>query len=1142
MVLCAPAVLKFKQTCLLLISCLILLPLTTFAQEERVLEKSTVEKARQEAAAKQQASPQPAKTDEKKAEEEKADDKPADPMSSPTFNGLKLRGIGPAFTSGRVVGFAVDPNNAARYFVAAASGGVWKTVNSGATWTPVFDKEGSYSIGAIVLDPKNPLTVWVGTGENNSQRSVSYGNGVYRSDDGGKTWKNVGLKASEHIGRIAIDPKDSETVYVAAQGPLWGPGGDRGLYKTTDGGKTWKKILSISDNTGVTDVVIDPQNPETVYAASYQRRRHMWTLINGGPESALYKSTDAGATWNKLKAGLPTTDLGRIGLAISPVDSNVLYATVEAGDRKGGIFRSSDRGGSWERRNEFDAGAMYYSRIVPDPKNVDRVYIMNVFLMVSDDGGKTLRRLGEKSKHVDNHEIWIDPADNNHYLVGCDGGVYETYDRGANWEFKSNLPITQFYDITTDNATPFYNVYGGTQDNFSFGGPASTRSVSGIVNSDWFVTNGGDGFHSRVDPEDPNTIYATLQNGVLVRFDKRTGERMGIQPQPGRGEEPLRWNWDSPLMISPHLHTRIYFAADKLFRSDDRGDSWQVISGQLSRGLDRDKLPVMGKVWSMDAVAKNQSTAFFGNASALAESPKKEGLIYVGTDDGLIQVTEDGGKNWRKIETFPGVGEMPYVSRIVASNHDANTVYAALENRQNADFKPYLLKSINAGRTWTSIAGNLPKSQPVWAIAEDHVNPNLLFAGTEFGLFFSIDGGQKWVQLKGGLPTIQVRDLSIQKRENDLVVGTFGRGIYILDNYTPLRQLKPEMLKQEAQLFPVKDALMYIQSQPLGLRGKSFQGESFYTADNPSFGATFSYYLKDELKTRKAKRQDAEKEAAKKNVPVTLPRLADLSAEEEEEAPAVIFTITDSSGRVVRRLTGPVTAGMQRVAWDLRYPPTTLPPPPNPENENPFDDGPGGPLVMPGTYKVAIAKRVDGVMTPLAAPQEFNVVVPGQEGMSPADRAALVEFQQKAARLQRAVQGALDATNALKPRLALIRRALLETPAAGDKLLDDASALDKRTNDILRALRGDNALRARNINLPPSISERVGNVVGSQRLSTARPTQTQINQYNAAAQDFEQTLAQLRQLIEGDLVRLEKQMEAAGAPWTPGRIPEWKDQ
>jgi len=1122
----------------MLVLMILVSPLFAMAQTD------ATQKPTPETAARQQPSPEPAKPEPtKRPEQPPAEDenRPRDPMSSPTFSGLRLRSLGPAFTSGRVIGFAVDPNNAARYFVASASGGVWRTINNGTTWTPVFDREGSYSIGAIALDPKNPLTVWVGTGENNSQRSVSYGSGLYRSDDGGKTWRNVGLKTSEHIGRIAIDPKDSNIVYVAAQGPLWGPGGDRGLFKTTDNGKTWKNILNISENTGVTDVVIDPQNPETIYAASYQRRRHMFTLIDGGPESAIYKSTDSGVTWNKVRAGLPAGDMGRIGLAVSPVDTNVVYATIESGDRKGGIFRSSDRGGSWEKRNEFDAGAMYYARVVADPKDVDRIYIMNVFLMVSDDGGRTVRRLGEKSKHVDNHEIWIDPRNNDHYLVGCDGGVYESHDRGSNWEFKRNLPVTQFYDITTDNATPFYNVYGGAQDNYSFGGPSRTRSASGIVNSDWFVTNGGDGFRSQVDPEDPNTIYAELQGGSLARFDKVTGERMGIQPQEGRNEDPLRWNWDSPFIISPHSHTRLYFAADKLFRSDNRGDSWKVISGQLSRALDRDKLPVMGKVWSMDAVAKNQSTAFFGNASALAESPKKDGLIYVGTDDGLLQITEDGGKNWRKVEKLPDVPELAYVSRIVASNHDANTVYVAIENHQNADFKPYLFKSTDAGRTWTSIKSNLPANGPVWSIAEDHVNPNLLFVGNEFGLYFSIDGGQKWIQLRGGLPTIQVRDLTIQRRENDLVLGTFGRGIYILDNYTPLRLLKPEMLKQDV-LFPVKDALMYIQSQPLGGRGKSFQGESFYTAENPPFGATFTYYLKEELKTRKAKRQEAERDAQRKGTPVAIPSQADFRAEEEEEAPAVVFTISDSAGRVVRRLTGPVSAGIQRISWDLRYPAPSLAPPPNPDADDPFNEGPSGPLVMPGTYKVAAAMRLNGVFTPLGQAQEFQVTVEGQERMSPADRAALVEFQQKAARLQRALQGALATANALKPRLVAIRRALLETPAAPEKLLSDAAALDKRTNEILRALQGDQTLRQRNMNLPASISERVGSVVGSQRTSTARPTQTQIDQYAFAAQEFETVLNQLRQLIEGDLAKLEKQMEAAGAPWTPGRIPEWKDQ
>ena len=1064
---------------------------------------------------------------------------PRDPMSTPTFNGLRLRSIGPAFTSGRISGFAVDPNNHTRYYVAVASGGVWKTTNAGTTWTPIFDNEASYSIGAITLDPKNPLVVWVGTGENNSQRSVAYGSGLYKSEDGGRTWRNVGLKTSEHIGRIAIDPKDSNIVYVASQGPLWGPGGERGLFKTTDGGKTWKSILNISENTGVTDVVIDHNDPNTLYCASYQRRRHRWTLINGGPESAIYKSTDAGATWSRLRAGLPTVELGRVGLAISPVDSNVIYATVEAADRRGGIFRSGDRGGSWERRNEFDSTAMYYSRIVADPKDVDRIYVMNVFAMVSDDGGRTLRRLGERNKHVDNHDIWINPQNTEHYLIGSDGGIYESFDRGATWDFKQNLPVTQFYDITTDNAKPFYNIYGGTQDNFSFGGPSRTRSASGITNADWFVTNGGDGFRSQVDPEDENTIYAELQNGGLVRFDKRTGERIGIQPQPGRGEDPLRWNWDSPFIISPHLRTRLYFAADKLFRSDDRGDTWQLISGQLSRDLDRDKLPVMGRIWSIDAVAKNASTAHFGNASALAESPKKEGLIYVGTDDGLVQVTEDGGKNWRKIEKFPGVADMSYVTRIIASNHDANTAYVSFDNHQSNDFKPYLLKTTDAGRTWTSISSNLPKNGPVLAIAEDHVNPSLLFTGTEFGLWFSIDGGQKWIQLKGGLPTIAVADLNIQKRENDLIVGTFGRGIYILDNYTPLRLVKPEMLRQEATVFPVKDALMYIQSQPLGGRGKSFQGERYYTADNPPFGATVTWYLKDAIKTRKEKRQEAERDAARRGAPVGWPTRAELRAEEEEEPPAIIVTVTDASDNVVRRLTGPVGAGIQRLSWDLRYPAANLSAPPPPDADFDFEP-PSGPLVMPGTYKVQLAKRVDGVVTQLGPAQQFQVTVEGQENMSTADRTALVEFQQKAVRLQRAVSGATQATNALKPRLAAIKRAINETPSLPPRLQDEATALDRRVNELQRALSGDAAARQRNMNTPPSINDRVGYVVNAQRMSTARPTQTQHNQYNAAAQDFETVLGQLRQLIEVDLLRLEKQLEAAGAPWTPGRIPEWR--
>lgn len=1073
---------------------------------------------------------------EKKEEAKKEEPKqPPDKMNSATFNGLRMRCIGPAFISGRVVGFAVNPQDKSNYFVAEASGGVWRTTNAGITWTPVFENEGSYSIGVVVLDPKNPLTVWVGTGENNSQRSVSYGDGVYRSDDGGKSWKNVGLKASEHIGRIVIDPRNSDHVYVAAQGPLWGAGGDRGLYKTTDGGKTWNKILNISDNTGVTDVVIDPSNPDTLYAASYQRRRHVFTLINGGPESAIYKSTDAGATWNKLRAGLPNVEMGRIGLAVSPVDPNIVFATIEAADRRGGVFRSTDKGGSWERRSPTVAQGMYYGQIIPDPKDVDRVYLPDVLLQVSDDAGRTFRPLGEKNKHVDNHMIWVDLDNTRHYLVGCDGGVYESYDRGENWNFKANIPTGQFYDVAVDNALPFYNVYGGTQDNFSLGGPSRTRNINGIANSDWYVTLGGDGFRSQADPEDPNTVYAALQYGYLSRFDKRTGEQLTIQPLIGREEENLRYNWDTPFIISPHSHTRLYYAANKLYRSDDRGESWKLISGELSRKLDRNQLPVMGKVWGPDAIAKNQSTSFFGNATALTESPKKDGLIYVGTDDGVINVTEDGGKTWRRETKFPGVPEMTYVSRLLASQHDTNTVYATFENHKNADFNSYILKSTDAGKSWTSIKANLP-AHPLLAIAEDHVNLNLLFVGSEYGLFFSIDGGAKWTQLKGNLPTIAVRDLVIQKRENDLVIATFGRGFYILDNYTPLRLLKPEMLNEEARLFPVKDALLYIQVQPIGGRNKGFQGESYYTAENPPFGATFTYYFKEPFKTRKQMRQDAEKRG---NAPY--PNWEQLRAEEEEEAPALFFIITDAEGNVVRRLNAPAAPGMNRVTWDLRYPAPQLAPAQPPSEENLFGQQPSGSLVTEGRYKVSMMKRVNGVFTPLSAPQEFTVTSE-RAGISPEDRAALVEFQKKVARLQRAMVGALDVANNVKTRLGLMRRAVVETPGADTKLIDDIAALDKRMNDILRQLRGDTVIAARNENVLPSINERVNGIRGGLDQTLQRPTQTQQEQYAIASQEFEAVLGQLRSLVEGDLVKLEKSLEAAGAPYTPGRLPEWKDK
>jgi photosystem II stability/assembly factor-like uncharacterized protein len=1057
-------------------------------------------------------------------------------LSADTFAGLELRALGPALTSGRIVDIAVDPSDSTVWYVAVASGGVWKTTNSGTSWTPVFDGEASFSIGCLAIDPGNPAVVWVGTGENNSQRSVAYGDGVYKSEDAGKSWKRMGLEKSEHIGKILVDPRDSQVVWVAAQGPLWAPGGDRGLYVTRDGGKSWTASLSISEHTGVSDVAFDPRDPDTLYAAAYQRRRHVWTLIDGGPESALHKSTDGGKSWKKLESGLPKEEMGRIGIAVSPVDPDVVYALIESTEKAGGTFRSSDRGATWEKRGDYvPGGPQYYQEIFTDPKLVDRVYSMDVFLQVSDDGGKTWRNLGESSKHVDNHALWIDPQDTDHYLVGCDGGLYESFDRGASWKFFGNLPVTQFYKIEADNAAPIYNVYGGTQDNFSLAGPSRTRNVNGIANSDWFVTWGGDGFQTRVDPEDPSIVYAQSQYGVLTRFDRRTGEATYIQPQEGKGEEALRWNWDSPLAISPHSRTRLYFAANRLFRSDDRGDTWRAVSPDLTRRIDRNRLPVMGKVWSIDSVAKNSSTSLYGNIVALSESPRVEGLLYVGTDDGLVQVSEDGGQSWRKVESFPGVPDRAYVRRLEASRHDDRTVYAAFDNHKMGDFKPYVLKSADRGRTWTAIAGDLPERGTVYALAEDHEQPRLLFAGTEFGLFFTLDGGQRWIRLKGGLPTIQVRDLAIQRRENDLVVGTFGRGIYVLDDYSPLRQASEKLLETEAEIYPVKDASMFMPATPLGLRDKSFQGDDYYLAPNPPAGAVLTYYLKDEIKTRKKERRAREKEVAKEGGTIAYPSWDELRAEAHEEEPTILISIADAEGHVVRRLTGPVSAGFHRVAWDLRYPhsePTELKPR---ATDNPFVDPPLGPMVVPGTYTVTLAKRVDGKTTPLASAQSFAAAPLGSGSLGPVDRAALLAFQEKTARLQRAALGAAAALDEAQGRLDHVKRALLDTPAADPAWGDEARALEARLREVRVLLRGDRVLRQRSEPDPPAILDRVGAIVASHWTTVSAPTRTNLDAYQVAGEALEGALAKLRAIIDQDLAALEERLEAAGGPWTPGR-------
>lgn len=1055
------------------------------------------------------------------------------------LSGLVFRNIGPALTSGRIADFAVNPKNPFEYYVATASGGVWKTVNAGTTYQPIFDSQGSYSIGCVSLDPNNSNVVWVGTGENNNQRSVGYGDGVYKSEDGGASWKNMGLKNSEHIAKIIIDPRNSDIVYVAAIGPLWKEGGDRGVYKTTDGGKTWNQILKIDEHTGANDLIIDPRNPDVMYAAAFQRRRHDYAYIGGGPSSGIYKSIDGGKTWDKANTGLPSADKGRIALAISPAQPEYIYALVEAGRGESGFYRSTNRAASWEKRSNHYTGGNYYTEIFCDPRNPDKVYSMTTFNQVTEDGGKTFKPLGERHKHVDNHVLWINPVNTDHMLNGCDGGIFETWDGAKSWQYKPNLPITQFYKVEVDNTEPFYYVYGGTQDNFSLGGPSRNRSKNGIPNSDWFVTNGGDGFESAIDPYNTNIVYAQSQHGGLVRYDKATGETTGIKPKARKGENEYRWNWDAPLQTSVHKKGRIYFAANKVFRSDDYGDTWQVISEDITRNLDRSKLPLMGRLWGIDATGKNDGTALYGTMSAFSESPKNENLLIAGTDDGLVQITQDGAKSWKKTENFPGAPSMTYVYHVLASQHNENVIYATLNNHKRGDFKPYLFKSTDKGATWTSISGNLPERGSTFSIAEDHVDPSLLFAGTEFGVFFSNDGGASWRQLKAGLPTIAIRDIAIQKRENDLVLASFGRGFFVLDDYSPLRHLKKTEGK-EALIFPVKDSWMFIEDVPLGLRGKGFLGETHYAAENPPVGAVFTYYFRDDLKTKKDKRQEEESSKVKDGKDVLHPTYEALKQETEEESAYLLFTIRNDRNEIVRKLRAPAKKGVQRIVWDFRYPsssPVNLKPLPN---DNPFIPDDVGQLAAPGTYTVSLSKVVDGVFTELGTPEKFAIkVLPGTT-LPATDRPALVQWQRKADELKRSLQVANAALGDATSRVNHLKEAVNAVAQPHENFIADIRSLEIKLRSISQKLNGDPVASRLDIDTPPSVNDRLFTAIYDGMTSTSAPTTTMKDQLQIAAEEFEEVQRDLTNVVNNELKNLEQKLERAGAPYTPGRLPDWK--
>ncbi|MGF1456062.1 MAG: glycosyl hydrolase [Alphaproteobacteria bacterium] len=1071
------------------------------------------------------------------------------------FAGLAFRNIGPAFPSGRISDFAVVPGKPHVYFAATSSGNLWKTDNNGTTWTALFENEGSYAIGAISIDPTNPHVVWVGTGENNAQRSVANGDGVYKSMDGGKTWTNMGLAESGHISQIWIDPVFPDRVLVAAQGPLWNGGGERGLYQTLDGGETWTRLLEIDAYTGVNEFVVHPTNPDVIIASTYQRHRHVWTMINGGPGSGIHKSTDGGQTWREITAGLPRDHMGRIGLGHwansldgndfydtergRARDPNLIYAIIEANDEEKGIYASTDFGETWTKRSSrMTTAPFYYNELVVDPVNPERLYSLDTFTHVSEDGGRTWSRLSSDHRHVDDHALWIDKANTEHLLIGGDGGIYESFDRGQTWRHINNLPIVQFYRIQPDNAEPFYNVCGGTQDNNSLCGPSRTTVVHGITNSDWKIILGGDGYKPQIDPTDPNIVYTQYQYGGLARYDRRTQERVYITPQPDSGIEDFKWNWNTPLLISPHDPNRLYYGAEFLFRSDDRGDSWTRISPDLTRQLDRNALEVMGRVWSVDSIGKNDSTSIYGSLIAVNESPLREGLIYAGSDDGVISVTEDGGATWRSVRRFEGVPDMALVEDIIASVHDENVAYAVFDNHKKGDFRPYVLKTADKGRTWRAISGTLPERGSAHTIAEDHVDPDLLFVGTEFGLFFTQDGGRTWLPMKGGFPTIAVRDLEIQRRENDLVVGTFGRSIYILDDYTPLRVKADALADAEGTLFPVRDAKLYIEGDLWGNRKKGSLGAQYYTADNPPYGAVFTYHLRDGLKTLSATRRAQEIEVEAEGGDTPYPSWDDLRAEDRENAPAIVFTIRDGAGAVVRRITGPVAKGLHRVAWDLRLP---APDPVRLDSggpRNPWDDDPEGPLALPGTYTVAMAKRVQGTTTPLGAPQTFTVKALARSPEATQDRPALLAFQQRTADLARAVEGAAKHLGALGSRIEHLKVAVNRTPQAQEATRSRLQALEARHDDLRDTMLGDRTIASRNEPVPMSIRSRVRSIISGHWGSQAPVTGLHRRAYDVAAQEFEGALKSL-EALETDLETLEAELEGLGAPWTPGRMPVW---
>lgn len=838
------------------------------------------------------------------------------------LKGLKFREIGPANMGGRIDDFAVVESNTNIVYAATASGGLWKTVNSGISWKPVFDDQPVSSIGDVTVSQSEPDVVWVGTGEANNRQSSSWGNGVYKSADGGKTWSNMGLKETAHIPRIVIHPANANVVYVAAQGKLWGPNEERGVFKTTDGGKTWSKVLYINPDTGVNDLVMDPQNPDTLYAAAYQRRRTAFGFNGGGPGSGIYRTSDGGVTWKKLSNGLPKGEMGRIGLDVYRRNSNIVYATVES--EESGIYRSEDKGENWVRMSGTNARPMYFSQVRIDPNNDQRIWEAGVNIAYSEDGGKTFVTNRVTRIHVDFHAIWIDPANSDNMIVGCDGGIHFSRDAGRSWDAREQIAIGQFYEIAFDMAKP-YKVCGGLQDNSSWCGPSATTNVRGITNEDWYTVQGGDGFYAQVDPEEPWIVYAESQDGNVARRDLRTHEARDIRPREDDDKMArYRFQWNTPLLISKHDRKTLYYAGNFVFKSTDQGDNWKRISPDLTSGVDRKTLSIMGKkVEDRTTLSRHDGVAAFPTVTTLSESPVRAGVMWAGTDDGNLHVSRDG-ETWKNVAAnVPGLPKGTYVSRVISSAYDPGTAYAAFDGHRSDDFNTYLYKTTDYGQTWKSITSGIPKSGGTLHVVREHPrNRDLLFAGGEFGLYVSFDRGENWQELKNNLPRVPVDDIAIHPRENDLILATHGRSVWILDSISALEQMTGKVAESSLQAFDVRPATMWRMA-----RKRDFDAHDVFIGANPPNGAIIDFWTKAKADTKDVK-----------------------------------IAILDAAGKAVASVRPTsVDAGVNRVVWGLR---SDRPVPPTPQEEAQAarfaaagGDPPnmGGPLVDPGEYSVEIS-------------------------------------------------------------------------------------------------------------------------------------------------------------------------------------------